>query len=362
MNTEENNFSSYEKMPTSLKKLGLNQNQYAQLDKIDWVVTEKIHGANFCFIYENGKLSYGKRKEYLAWNDDFFGFQIVVNKLENQIIKLFEELSQNLNPSNYLKTQKYIIYGELFGGHYPHSEVEKNENLQAIQTGIYYSNAIEFCAFDIAFEGKQNQENTVSKTYLDYKKAINLFEKYKILYAKPLFVGKLNQALEFDIHINSTIPKIVDLPELETNLIEGVVIKPFEELNPNLFLERPILKVKNPEFEENEAFHQAQKWSFVPQLSSNTEEIYFLVEEIKNYVTQNRLQSAISKIGKLDFDNPKRIKEIENEFLRDIFTDFNENNDSILKELSNQQNNWIEERIKVDCNKMIVKKGSNADV
>lgn len=350
MNTEENNFSSYEKMPTSLKKLALNQNQYAQLDKIDWVVTEKIHGANFCFIYENGKLSYGKRKEYLAWNDDFFGFQIVVNKLENQIIQLCEELSQNLQ---HLKVQKYMIYGELFGGHYPHAEVEKKENIQAIQTGIYYSNAIEFCAFDIAFESNLNEKNAISKTYLDYKKAIVLFEKHKILYVKPLFIGKLNQALEFDIRINSTIPKLVNLLELEINLIEGIVIKPFEELNPNLFLERPILKVKNPEFEENEAFHQAQKWSFVPQLSSNTEELQFLVEEIRNYVTQNRLQSAISKIGKLDFDNPKRIKEIETEFLRDIFTDFNENNNAILKELSNEQMNWIEERIQVDCRKMI---------
>ncbi|AFM04661.1 RNA ligase [Bernardetia litoralis DSM 6794] len=341
MNQKNIAFSSYEKMPTSLKKLTLSQNQYAELDKIDWVVTEKIHGANFCFIYENGNLFYGKRKENLVWNDDFFGFQLVVNKLENQILSLFEELSQNI------ESQKYIIYGELFGGVYPHSEVEKKENLEAIQTGIYYSNTIEFCAFDIAFE------NNKVKAYLDYKKAIELFKKHEILYAKNLFIGKLNKALEFDIRINSTLPKLLNLPKLETNLVEGIVIKPFEELNQNLFPQRPILKVKNSEFEENEIFHQAKKWSYIPKLSSNTEELHFLVEEIRNYVTQNRLQSAISKIGSLDFDNLKRIKEIENEFLRDILTDFDENNDAILKELSNQQKNWIEERIKVDCSKIM---------
>lgn len=333
-------------MPTSLKKLGLNQKQYAFLDKIDWVVTEKIHGANFCFIYENDKLSYGKRKEYLAWSDDFFAFQLVVNKLENQIIKLFEELSQTV------KAQKYMIYGELFGGEYPHSEVEKEQDIQAIQTGIYYSPSIEFCAFDIAFE------NNLVKTYLDYKKSIELFEKHEILHAKPLFIGKLNEALDFDIRIHSTLPKLLNLPELADNLgnlMEGIVIKPFEELNQKIFSERPILKIKNPEFEENQVFHQAQKWSFIPKISSNTEELHFLVEEIRNYVTQNRLQSAISKIGKLDFDNPKRIKEIENEFLRDILTDFNENNNEILKELSHQQTSWIEERIKVDCSNLMKK-------
>ena len=43
-------FSSYEKMPKSLKKLNLSQRDYAELDKVQWVVTEKIHGANFSFI------------------------------------------------------------------------------------------------------------------------------------------------------------------------------------------------------------------------------------------------------------------------------------------------------------------------
>lgn len=350
MSEEQNNFSSYEKMPTSLKKLGLSQNQYAHLDKVNWIVTEKIHGANFCFIYENGKLFYGKRKEYLTWKDDFFGFQLVVNKLENQLIHLFEELSR------YVVAQKYIIYGELFGGHYPHTEVEKVENIQAIQTGIYYSPSIEFCAFDIAFEGNLNTQNLLSKGYLDYKKAMDLFEKHGILYAKSLFIGKLNEALAFDIRIPSTLTKLLNLPELPTNWIEGIVIKPLEELSQDLFPERPILKIKNPEFEENKVFHQAQKWSFVPNLSSKTEEVYFLVEEIRNYITPNRLQSAISKIGSLDFENSKRIKEIEDEFLSDILSDFDENNGTILKEITPEQKKWIVERIKVDSTKLIYSK------
>ncbi len=69
-------FSAYEKMPNSLKKLGLNESGYSELEKLKWVVTEKVHGANFSFVYEAGKLKFAKRKEYLSWNDDFFGFQL----------------------------------------------------------------------------------------------------------------------------------------------------------------------------------------------------------------------------------------------------------------------------------------------
>ena len=86
-------FSGYEKMPTSLKKLGLDASDFSKMEKLKWVITEKIHGANFSFIYENGTLKYAKRKEYLSWTDDFFGFQLVVNKIENDIIRLFEDLS-----------------------------------------------------------------------------------------------------------------------------------------------------------------------------------------------------------------------------------------------------------------------------
>lgn len=341
MKPQKNTFSSYEKIPTHLKKMGLNQYQYTELDKVDWMATEKIHGANFSFIYQDRQLFYGKRKEYLTWEDDFFGFQLVVNKLEHQLIRLFEELSQRIN------TEKIIIYGELFGGKYPHSEVTKQENIQAIQTGIYYSPTIEFCAFDIAFETNQN------KKYLDYQEAIQLFEKYQILFVKPLLIGKLNEVLAFDIRIDSTLPKELGFPSLDKNLIEGIVIKPIKELDNAIFPHRPILKIKNPKFEENQVFHQAQKWKFSSKIYSNTEELYFLVKEIRNYVTSNRLASAISKIGKLDLNNTDRLKEIEDELLRDTLEDFDENNSAILEELSESQKMWIEERIRVDCQNLI---------
>ncbi|MEL6558219.1 MAG: RNA ligase family protein [Bacteroidota bacterium] len=333
------NYSGYEKMAGSLKKLSsgrvaLNDQDISQLDKLKWVVTEKIHGANFSFSYDNNTLRYGKRKEYLSWADDFFGFQLVVSQIEDQVTRLFEALSRNV------KADKYIIYGELFGGRYPHQDVAAVEDVQAIQTGVYYAPGIHFCAFDIAIEDSASGR----KDYLGYETAINYFEQYEVQYARPLLIGKLNEATNFNPRINSAIPESLGLPPLADNLIEGVVIKPYNQPLGNQMTARPIFKVKNAEFEEEKRFHEAQKWSFIPNVSSKTEELSFIFDELKNYVNYNRLESAVSKIGALQFENQDRVRELTEEVLRDTIADFNENNDNLLKELSEDDRDWLKER------------------
>ncbi|NQY07667.1 MAG: hypothetical protein HRT68_16095, partial [Flavobacteriaceae bacterium] len=64
----------------------------------------------------------------------------------NQALNLFEELSQSI------PREKYMMYGELFGEVYPHSEVTQNLDVQAIQTRVYESPNNHFFAFDIAIE------------------------------------------------------------------------------------------------------------------------------------------------------------------------------------------------------------------
>ncbi len=336
-------FSSYEKMPTSLQKLRLSENDYARLDKLKWVVTEKIHGANFSLIYQNKTLKFAKRKEYLTWKSDFFGFQQVVATIETQVIQLFEQLSRNV------EADKYIIYGELFGGAYPHPEVNKIANVQAIQTGVYYSPNIHFSAFDIAYQegGKRH--------YLDYETSINYFRDYSLFYCQPLLVGSLNQASNFNIRIHSTLPKELGLPLLTNNLIEGVVIKPYNQPLDIAMETRPIFKYKNPEFEEQEKFHKANKWSFVPNVSSRSEDLSFIVEDLRTYINNSRMASAISKIGALNKD-VERLEEIKQEVLQDAMIDFNENNSDILQDLAPDEINWIKERITVEITNLMQKR------
>ncbi len=327
--------TEYEKMPKSLKGLHLTDKEQHDLNKLKWVVTEKIHGANFSFVYENRQLKYAKRKDYLKWNDDFFGFQTVAAALEERIIHLFEALQQDI------PAHRYIIYGELFGGKYPHPEVAPNTAVQAIQTGVYYSPDIRFCAFDIAIETTEED----SKYYLDYDKAVEYFERFDIFYARILYAGKWNEALNFNTRIDSRVPAQLQLPELSPNLIEGIVIKPFSHSALTTLSFRPVIKLKNPEFDEEKKFHEAEKWSYIPAVSSRTEELSFLVEEMALYFTRNRLDSALSKTGRLDPSNQQRMDDIKKEFLDDILTDFNDNNEGILNELEPAKTKWIRDRI-----------------
>lgn len=324
----------YEKMPKHLKGLDLTEKAQQQLNKLKWVVTEKIHGANFSFVYEHRQLRYAKRKEYLRWTDDFFGFQRVAVHMEEAVLSLFEQLQQDIPAT------KYILYGELYGGGYPHPQVTADPDVQAIQTGIYYSPAVRFCAFDIAIESAEGH-----KTYLDYELTLDYLQRFGIHCIQPLFTGKLNEALDFDIRINSMIPAQLQLPEILPNLIEGVVIKPLRHSGLEALDIRPILKRKNPEFDEEKKFHEAEKWSFVPDVQSKSARLDFIVEEMSRYLTENRLNSALSKTGRLDFNNESRIAEVKKELQLDIFVDFNTDNADILGDLKEDDMQWLRNRI-----------------
>lgn len=323
-------FSEFEKMSKSLKNLSLDEKQMKNIDKSKWVVTEKAHGANFSFIYKNKTLYYAKRKEYLTWQDDFFGFQTLVHQIEDKILSFFETLRQDFT------AEKYILYGELIGGEYPHAEIKAIQELQAIQTGVYYTPSIQFYAFDIALE------NQSIKQYLDYEIALKYFEKFQILHAKPLFIGRFTDCLSFDTRINSTIPQQLNLPLLSNNLIEGVVIKLYQNPQNIPYEPRIILKMKNAEFDEEKKFHESEKWSYIPNLSTKTENLGFILAEMQNYVTQNRLNSVLSKIGRL---TEERLPEIKTAFREDVWTDFQENNENILNDLEATEQKWLQDRI-----------------
>lgn len=326
------NHNEYEKMPKGFLSYGFDERQSRELSKLKWVVTEKVHGANFSFVYADGALKYAKRKEFLAWTDDFFGFQTVVNEMEDRVLRMFEALTTQEGKAD------WILYGELFGGEYPHPEVAAVPDVQAIQTGVYYAPGIHFCAFDLAWT------DAAGKHYLDYSTAERYFKEFGIFYAQSLFTGKLNEALQFNTRIPSTLPRQLGLPELTDNLIEGVVIKPWSHSSMQYVKERPIIKVKNAEFEE-EKFHEAEKWSFIPQIESKAESMAFVVEEMMRYITFNRLESVISKIGRPAWGNEVRMNALQTEFLRDVLDDFNRDSGGIWEDLDDGQQTWVKDRL-----------------
>ena len=95
------------------------------------------------------------------------------------------------------------------------------------------------------------------KTYLDVKEANSLFEKYKILHAKTLFSGTMDDCLKYPNLFESTIPALLGLPEIKPNICEGVVIRTstYQFFMEDDDLIRLIIKNKNSKWEENPKSH-----------------------------------------------------------------------------------------------------------
>jgi len=89
-------------------------------DRYEWVLMEKIHGANFSILTDGNQLICAKRTGILEENDKFYGYALVIEEIREKIFlacKLLKEVFSDF--------ESCTFYGELFGGMYPHSQVKK---------------------------------------------------------------------------------------------------------------------------------------------------------------------------------------------------------------------------------------------
>merc|ERR1712232_114704 len=115
-----------------------------------------------------------------------------------------------------------IVYGEYFGGWYPHAEV-KQEGPGAgapVQEGVVaYAPAHHFYAFDVCTDG----------TYLDFDVASGFLQRAGFpFFAKPIVEGSFEACVAFDVEsFKTTIPALLGLPPCEPyDVAEGIVIRP----------------------------------------------------------------------------------------------------------------------------------------
>jgi Rnl2 family RNA ligase len=204
--------------------------------------------------------------------------------------------------NDYPKMVRLYLYGELFGGGYPHPEVAPAPGVQPVQTGVWYTPDIRFCAFDMRIETGEGH-----RCYVDYADVLKRCTEVCIFAAAPLFVGRYEAAMEQGIRFDSTIPRALGLPALPsgTNLAEGVVVKPYQEIaitNAKGERIRPVLKRKIEEFAEDKRFHAAAKWEnpAVPVVTP----LDLLQWEASCRIVENRLNAAASKIGFVPHKTP----------------------------------------------------------
>lgn len=340
-------FTSYQKIPEGSSNWGLDTKELRQLQRADWCVTEKIHGANFGWIASKSGISCAKRKAILTPADEFFNYQLIKETLQGNIRQIFEAITAS-------KTVDYVyVYGELFGGSYPHPDVPPDPRMEPIQTGVHYSPTVEFCAFDIATSLAGRFE------YLDYSAAIDLFEQASLFYAKPLFVGKMQDAINYPRRFTTTIPGRLGLPPLDTpNIAEGVVLKPMRSFQfPSAKGPiRPILKMKIAEFVEDARYHQAEKWAKKPETYQGSYLLNELEWDITMLVTENRLNNAISKVGHLTDQTADEIKHLLKE---DTEEELTQKYGARLLELTNEEQELVEAVLLEQIDEVVSQKQSH---
>ena len=203
-----------------------------------FAVQEKVDGANVSIITDGETVRMARRTALLEPGEHFFGWEAVLDRYEWPVCHIFNRLSLD-----YPEMTAVAVYGELFGGAYPHPNICNASGRKPVQKGVWYSPWVDFYAFDIyVFTGDG------SGFFLPVIESKILFSAAGLLYAWNRFVGTLDDCLA-DPHVFPTaIPRELGLPPIDYNLCEGIVIKP---LDPIILPDgaRVAVKVKNPAFQ-----------------------------------------------------------------------------------------------------------------
>jgi len=321
-------FKKYHSIENSYRKKTIDAIIEQELDKGDYIVQEKAHGANLSFWYDGEKIKSAKRTGFIT--DDFYDFESVEKKYSEYIIDLHKILKDDGYDFEIL-----VIYGELIGGTYPHKDVLKDTSATRIQKGIFYTPHNDFYAIDMTLDGQLQDIDTFTK----------YMEKRGFLYAKTLFKGSLSDCLNYPNKFQSQIHKWIGLPEIEDNCCEGTVIKP---VKPLFFrnTERVILKNKNEKWAE-----KARKKKRPPKAKPVfSDEVKRLSEELYSFVTKNRLRNVLSKIGSIQ---KSEFGKLMKEFSKDCIEDFNKDHSTFFNQLEKKEQKYITTNLNKACSNLI---------
>lgn len=255
-----------------------------------WVATEKIHGAQLVVATDGALVRLGKRKAWLVPDEPFFGWQLLRGELEAKARAFHAALGRG---------GELHLYGELFGGGYPHPEVAALPGISAVQTGIWYAPGVAWAVFDALVVGRG------APVFLAHSELEALAERVELLVPPRLGRGTRAELARLPVRYGSRVPSCFGLPELPGNVAEGFVLKPDAELPAAA---RPVVKHKIPEFDDGR-FDESRPFDADVHLP-----VPELLRLAASAVGPMRVASARSKVG-------HAIAEVVDEVVLDVWID-----------------------------------------
>jgi Rnl2 family RNA ligase len=292
-----------------------------------FVVLEKIHGANFSFVTDGIDIRVAKRTSIIAKDDNFFGAPQIFERYKNDVIDLFFNIySENKDE----EVQQIQVYGEIFGGSY---NGEKTKESTLVQKEVQYIPFNDYMVFDIKIIYNDGSE---FMNYLDVKR---LCEHSNLKIVPEIFIGTFDECLIQDNEYLTKVPSYYDLESIEGNVCEGNVIKPIDS---NLFIgsDRVIVKHKNDKFKEKGKVKTKNKNINI------TEKERMWVGEITKYFEPTRLEALFSK-GDVK-SNMNEFGKISGLFFKDVMDDFIADNKEFL-ELDKKIRKFIQNLAQNEC-------------
>lgn len=244
-----------------------------------WVALEKIHGAQLVIAVQREEVRFGKRKEWLAEEEPFFGWQL----LRVQLGTAAREIARAVGAEG----DAVYLYGELFGGHYPHPDVPAVPGMSPVQTGIWYAPDLRWSPFDILLVRSEEDEGVL----LAHREVEAVAREAGLLTPPVVRRGTRSEMAAVPTRAQTRVPSLLGLPPIEGNVAEGLVIKSDQRVAPG---QRASFKRKIEEFNEAR-FDESAAWDPHQRLSLDE-----LVKWAERLVNPARIASALSKWGRHD--------------------------------------------------------------
>ena len=240
----------------------------------EWVATEKVHGAQLVVATDGREFAIGKRRAWLAPEEAFFGWQIVRPLLEHGARAVHARLE---GPAT------LWLYGELFGGGYPHPAVASVPGLVPVQTGIWYGPDLYFAAFDAIVAPAGGEEY-----FLGWDELTRVSAESGLATVPLLTRGSRAGIDSTPVRFETRIPARHGLPPIANNYAEGYVLKTAGRRRVD---DRPVLKRRIPEFDQDR-FDESRALDPRRHLASGE-----VAQLGRMMVNGPRIASARSKVG-----------------------------------------------------------------